>query len=695
MKYIVEVTTSNPSHEHMALRRVQKKTNFVVEASNEAEALVRARGKFRSLGQYVHNVEIVEGAASKIITKASELLAKQSTKNLPKTAEVDMLTAKRAMHIDDAARAAISSGTAAGAAAGGKNLYDKTKKIKEETIEEKISLGAPVSDQAKAKEKLAKSMEDKPDTAVERIDKSIENTKDKDPEYSKRVSAFKDEYLKKKKAADSGETTLVAKEEVEYIEEKLTAADPASKWISDFVASDNPKFKGKSKKERIRMALGAKYAAMRNEEVEQIDEIKKTTLMKYVQKAVGEIGQLGYDVGKSHGLRDAGILDDEIDADEEDRNQEKLEKRTKGVARASAKLAKEEVEQMEEGKGYSPGWMLKKDPKLSKKLKDKINLAKKRQASYGNPKAGISVKEEVVAEAEGRVAVTPKEKALAAHHGDPKRITYGDVVKARIKSGKKKVEEQVAQDRPVPNPNAVPKKPKEPKEPGTTDYTVNPDPTVPALHPLEAQRAKVEAEVKKREAELAKKAAMKKEEVQIDEIVSIVGKIVKAAVKKGDDVVKQVPVAKVGTEKTMAKAAEVKKADVTFQATKGAQVPDVKKMSADEYKAYYNRKRAADKASKTDLPMNEPTPPTTPPPAAPGGKVVDLEKKRVAAVSTKAMQNPYAKLANEQAAVAVKKELNKTGEKVNKMLNSMRAKVKGKVNKVDTKPEMQVDIKDK
>jgi len=62
------------------------------------------------------------------------------------------------------------------------------------------------------------------------------------------------------------------KEEVEYIEEKLTAADPASKWISDFVASDNPKFAGKSKKERIQQALGAYYAAKRekNEEVDQV-----------------------------------------------------------------------------------------------------------------------------------------------------------------------------------------------------------------------------------------------------------------------------------------------------------------------------------------------------------------------------------------------------------------------------------------
>lgn len=50
--------------------------------------------------------------------------------------------------------------------------------------------------------------------------------------------------------------------------EKLKASDPTGKWISDFVHSDNPKFAGKSKKERIRMALGAKYGAMRKVEKE-------------------------------------------------------------------------------------------------------------------------------------------------------------------------------------------------------------------------------------------------------------------------------------------------------------------------------------------------------------------------------------------------------------------------------------------
>lgn len=46
----------------------------------------------------------------------------------------------------------------------------------------------------------------------------------------------------------------------EQLDEVITKATPASKVISDFVKSDNPKFAGKSKKERIKMALGAYYA---------------------------------------------------------------------------------------------------------------------------------------------------------------------------------------------------------------------------------------------------------------------------------------------------------------------------------------------------------------------------------------------------------------------------------------------------
>lgn len=65
------------------------------------------------------------------------------------------------------------------------------------------------------------------------------------------------------------EPTVTVEEEVELTEEQveeqinevLGKDASAGEWISDFIKSDNPKFAGKSKEERKRMALGAYYAA--------------------------------------------------------------------------------------------------------------------------------------------------------------------------------------------------------------------------------------------------------------------------------------------------------------------------------------------------------------------------------------------------------------------------------------------------
>lgn len=54
-----------------------------------------------------------------------------------------------------------------------------------------------------------------------------------------------------------------AERENRKINEALKASDPAGKWIKDFVHSDNERFSGKSKKKRIKMALGAYYNKQR------------------------------------------------------------------------------------------------------------------------------------------------------------------------------------------------------------------------------------------------------------------------------------------------------------------------------------------------------------------------------------------------------------------------------------------------
>mgnify|MGYP003350760822 CR=1 FL=1 len=92
-----------------------------------------------------------------------------------------------------------------------------------------------------------------------------------------------------------GHPTNLKKEEVEqtetqYIEEKLKASDGAAKWIHDFVHSDNPKFEGKSKKERIQQALGAYYAAKRGGPAnEEVTTVPKTDWSKYEKPTIARI----------------------------------------------------------------------------------------------------------------------------------------------------------------------------------------------------------------------------------------------------------------------------------------------------------------------------------------------------------------------------------------------------------------------
>lgn len=94
------------------------------------------------------------------------------------------------------------------------------------------------------------------------------------------------------------------KEDAEQIDEVLTKKDKIGTWISDFVHSKNPKFAGKSKKDRMKQAIAAYYAKQRNEEVgadihetEEVIPPKGKKLLKEAQKC----GKCGGSKFKSKG----------------------------------------------------------------------------------------------------------------------------------------------------------------------------------------------------------------------------------------------------------------------------------------------------------------------------------------------------------------------------------------------------------
>jgi len=85
--------------------------------------------------------------------------------------------------------------------------------------------------------------------------------------------------------------------ELDYLEEVLAADATAGDYISDFVHSTNPKFNGKSKKERMNMALGAYYSTQKKKDgVSEGMSHQAATTMKHIPNASDKLKQAAKDI---------------------------------------------------------------------------------------------------------------------------------------------------------------------------------------------------------------------------------------------------------------------------------------------------------------------------------------------------------------------------------------------------------------
>jgi hypothetical protein len=87
----------------------------------------------------------------------------------------------------------------------------------------------------------------------------------------------------------------------------------------------------------------ASVQSVKQEEVEQIDELKKSTLGSYVKKASTNLSARSHDHGEDE-HRQYGYGDDDEEDKRVDRDEKKIATRQQGIHRAATKLSKEEVE---------------------------------------------------------------------------------------------------------------------------------------------------------------------------------------------------------------------------------------------------------------------------------------------------------------------------------------------------------------
>ena len=85
--------------------------------------------------------------------------------------------------------------------------------------------------------------------------------------------------MKKKLKDLESRRDSVHKEEVEQVDEVITKKTSMGDVIADFVHSKNPKFAGKSKKQRMKQAMAAYYSKQRNEAYEDSDYVSDEVSM--------------------------------------------------------------------------------------------------------------------------------------------------------------------------------------------------------------------------------------------------------------------------------------------------------------------------------------------------------------------------------------------------------------------------------
>ncbi len=159
----------------------------------------------------------------------------------------------------------------------------------------------------------------------------------------------------------------------------------------------------------------------KNEEVEQVDE--KINLVK------AKMGDVIKDFQKSDAPQFKG------------KSMEKRREMAIAAKLGAEREVEEEVEQIEEKyMGFKAVMAAAKKGGARNPAAVAASIGREKygkekfQAMAAKGKRAANEETEIVAEAEGSVPTTPKEKELAAHHGDPNKITYGDVIKARLKS---------------------------------------------------------------------------------------------------------------------------------------------------------------------------------------------------------------------------------------------------------------------
>jgi hypothetical protein len=326
MKHIVTLTISNPAHEHISLRRRQSTTNYMVEARDEAEAIFRASNHFKKLGNYVHNAVIAESTLNEEVEQIDEAV-KVGPANHDKSTD----TVWHGVHHDGKEIGTIGTNSAQHVEKHGKWGFEDSRGYGRRHGEPEMNSKEEALDALVNRHKeYAKK---KANEEVEQIDELSSGL----------VRRYGGKAIRAHLTAKAKGDTATALKRAKGVNLASAKAFPDSYKPGEY---------GKAK------------VPATNEEVEQIDELKKSTLASYITKASRQSSGL-YSLGKEFDddkykyakkalkartpkTKEQAKTDMETAGRLAKTFTRKAQNRTAGISRAAVKMAKEEVESIDE-----------------------------------------------------------------------------------------------------------------------------------------------------------------------------------------------------------------------------------------------------------------------------------------------------------------------------------------------------------
>ena len=358
MKYQVQISYTNPAHDHVTLRRRVETITRLVEASTEGEALNRAANQQRALGFIIREAKVIESAAKKEKEQLEEVQLNEEVEQVKEGAKED---AAELLGGPVKTKPKMPPGKRSPGSRYVRGLARKAMKagMKKEEVEQIDEISPGLARKAAAASQL----------------KAIE------------FSGY------------SGLANLYNKEG----KKEGNRLDRKSDKAMDYIGKRQGQ-KGVDKVNRM-------VTRVVGEEVEQIDELKKSTLVSYVGKAAGRLAaasRLQRDFEKDGNTALAGEFE------------QSAQKKKVGIQKAANKLAKEEVGADKRDAGYKMSPAVRKAQaesdrlsKVEKPVQAGTLAAQRRREAMKKEEVNLS-EQEVINNKKSKAADTAKKMVNAA-----------------------------------------------------------------------------------------------------------------------------------------------------------------------------------------------------------------------------------------------------------------------------------------